>query len=120
MESATDRSAQWLQSSRAYMPYRRDLRSRSQRRTENQVSMCSGSSGISEREMLHAVLMVNTDGQMSMRAEENTFIHLPTVSTSHPYTYDEYPTARISENNPITEEEARGYMNAFTPLSRND
>eukprot|EP00959_Pyramimonas_sp_CCMP1952_P195850 4094516-Pyramimonas_sp.AAC.1 len=71
MERATDRSAQWLQSSRSYMPYGLDLRSRSQRRTESPVSMRSGNSGISEREMLHAVLMINTDGQMSMRAEED-------------------------------------------------
>eukprot|EP00959_Pyramimonas_sp_CCMP1952_P205043 4287447-Pyramimonas_sp.AAC.1 len=35
MERATDRSAQWVQSSHAYMPYGRDLRPRSQRRTES-------------------------------------------------------------------------------------
>eukprot|EP00959_Pyramimonas_sp_CCMP1952_P043521 910200-Pyramimonas_sp.AAC.1 len=47
-------------------------------------------------------------------------MNLPTVSTSHPYTHDEYPTTWIFERNPITEEEARGYMNAFTSLSRNN
>eukprot|EP00959_Pyramimonas_sp_CCMP1952_P458867 9477331-Pyramimonas_sp.AAC.1 len=82
--------------------------------------MRSGYSGISERDMLHTVLMVSADGQMSTRAEEDTFMSLPTVSRSHPYTYDEYPTAWISEKNPITEEEARGYMTAFTSLSRNE
>eukprot|EP00959_Pyramimonas_sp_CCMP1952_P086728 1813817-Pyramimonas_sp.AAC.1 len=91
MERATDRSAQWLQSSPAYMPYGRDLRSHSQRRTESPVSMRSGNSGISERDMLHAVLIVNTDGQMSMRAEKDAFMNLPTASTSHPHTYDECP-----------------------------
>eukprot|EP00959_Pyramimonas_sp_CCMP1952_P101273 2118677-Pyramimonas_sp.AAC.1 len=64
--------------------------------------------------------MVNTDGQMSMRAEEDTFMSLPTASTSHPYTRDEYPTACVFERNPITEEEARGYMNIFIPLSRHE
>eukprot|EP00959_Pyramimonas_sp_CCMP1952_P471829 9499045-Pyramimonas_sp.AAC.1 len=102
------------------MPYGRDLRSRSQRRTEGPVSVRSGSSGISERDVLHTVLMVNTNGQIGMRAEEDTFMTLPTVSTSHPCTHDEYPTAWIFEASPITEEEARGYTNAFTSLSRND
>eukprot|EP00959_Pyramimonas_sp_CCMP1952_P393621 8247900-Pyramimonas_sp.AAC.1 len=120
MERATDRSAQWLQSSHAYTPYVRDLRPRSRRRTESPVSMRSGSSGISERDMLHAVFMINTDGQMGMLADEDTILNLPTISTSHPYTNDEYPTALIFEMNPITEEEARGYMNVFTSLSRND
>eukprot|EP00959_Pyramimonas_sp_CCMP1952_P298992 6253863-Pyramimonas_sp.AAC.1 len=84
MERATDRSAQWLQSSHAYMPYGRDLRSRSQRRTESPVSMRSGNRGISERDMLHTLLMVNADGQMGIRAEEDAFMNMPTVSTSHP------------------------------------
>eukprot|EP00959_Pyramimonas_sp_CCMP1952_P220542 4611027-Pyramimonas_sp.AAC.1 len=53
MERATDRSAPWLQSSHAYMPYGRDLRARCQRRTESPASMRSGKSGISERDMLH-------------------------------------------------------------------
>eukprot|EP00959_Pyramimonas_sp_CCMP1952_P453742 9468719-Pyramimonas_sp.AAC.1 len=102
------------------MPYWRDLRSRSQRRTESPVSMRSGNTGISERDMQHTVLMVNADGQMSMRAGEDTFMNLPIVFTSHPYTYDEYPTAWIFEKNPTTKEEARGYMSVFTSLSRND
>eukprot|EP00959_Pyramimonas_sp_CCMP1952_P258751 5408977-Pyramimonas_sp.AAC.1 len=71
VERATDRSAQWLQSPRAYMPYGRDLRPRSQRRRESPVSMRSGNSGISEREMQHTVFMTNTDGQMGMRADED-------------------------------------------------
>eukprot|EP00959_Pyramimonas_sp_CCMP1952_P328046 6867549-Pyramimonas_sp.AAC.1 len=81
--------------------------------------MRSGDRGTSERDMLHTVLMVNTDGRMGMRAEEDTLMNLPTASTSHPYTYDEYRIDLILESNPITEEEARGYMNAFTSLSRN-
>eukprot|EP00959_Pyramimonas_sp_CCMP1952_P097502 2038161-Pyramimonas_sp.AAC.1 len=57
---------------------------------------------------------------MGMRADEGTFLNLPTSSASRPYTYDEYPAARIFERSPITEEEARGYMNVSTSLSRND
>eukprot|EP00959_Pyramimonas_sp_CCMP1952_P324181 6784901-Pyramimonas_sp.AAC.1 len=57
---------------------------------------------------------------MGMRADEDTFLNLPTISTSHPFTYDEYPTAGIFENNPTTEEESRGYMNVFTSLARNE
>eukprot|EP00959_Pyramimonas_sp_CCMP1952_P285972 5979682-Pyramimonas_sp.AAC.1 len=64
--------------------------------------------------------MVNTDGLMSMRADEDTCMNMPTTSASRPYTYDEYPTAWTFETSPITEEEARGYMNVFTSLSRND
>eukprot|EP00959_Pyramimonas_sp_CCMP1952_P262057 5479973-Pyramimonas_sp.AAC.1 len=45
---------------------------------------------------------------MGMCAEEDTFMNIPTVSTSHPYTYDGYPAARIFEKSPITEEEVRG------------
>eukprot|EP00959_Pyramimonas_sp_CCMP1952_P264407 5529073-Pyramimonas_sp.AAC.1 len=56
---------------------------------------------------------------MDMRADENTCLNLPTISASYPHTYDEYPTAWIFERNLITEE-ARGYMNVFTSLSRND
>eukprot|EP00959_Pyramimonas_sp_CCMP1952_P154881 3240447-Pyramimonas_sp.AAC.1 len=120
MERATDGSAQWLQSSHAYMPCGRDLHSRSQRRTESLASMRSVNSGISERDMLHTVLMLNADGQMGILAEEDAFMNLPIVSTSHPCTYGEYPTAWIFEANSITEEEAPGYMNAFTSLSRHD
>eukprot|EP00959_Pyramimonas_sp_CCMP1952_P058059 1211964-Pyramimonas_sp.AAC.1 len=71
MERATDRSAQWRQSPHAYMPYGRGFRPRSQRRTESLVSMRGGKSGISERDMLRTVLMITTDGQMGMRAEED-------------------------------------------------
>eukprot|EP00959_Pyramimonas_sp_CCMP1952_P446040 9338537-Pyramimonas_sp.AAC.1 len=63
------------------MPYGRDLR---QRRAESPVSMRSGNSGISERDMLRTVLAIHTGGQMSMRAEQDTFLKLPTASTSHP------------------------------------
>eukprot|EP00959_Pyramimonas_sp_CCMP1952_P421494 8830047-Pyramimonas_sp.AAC.1 len=57
---------------------------------------------------------------MGMRADEDTFLNLPTTSASHSRTYDEYPTAWIFERSPTTEEEARGYTNVFTSLSRND
>eukprot|EP00959_Pyramimonas_sp_CCMP1952_P188012 3931309-Pyramimonas_sp.AAC.1 len=121
MERVIDRSAQWLQSSHAYMPCGRDLRSCRQHRTESPVSMRSGNSGIPERDMLHTVLMVNTDDQMSMRAEEDTFLYVYIASMPHPYTYGEYPAAWTFAKNPITEEEARGYMNVCTTsLSRND
>eukprot|EP00959_Pyramimonas_sp_CCMP1952_P241119 5039054-Pyramimonas_sp.AAC.1 len=95
MERATDKSAQWLQSPHAYMPYGRDIRPRSQRRTESPVSVRSGSSAISERNGLHTVLMVDTGGQMGMRADEDAFLNLPTTSASRPCTHDEYPTAWI-------------------------
>eukprot|EP00959_Pyramimonas_sp_CCMP1952_P416785 8731863-Pyramimonas_sp.AAC.1 len=64
--------------------------------------------------------MANADGQMGMRADEDTFLNVPTSPASGPCAYNEYPTAWIFEKNPITEEEARGYMNVFTSLSRND
>eukprot|EP00959_Pyramimonas_sp_CCMP1952_P023207 488213-Pyramimonas_sp.AAC.2 len=120
MERATDRSAQWLQSPHTYMPYGRDPRPRNQRRTESPVSVRSGNSGISERDMLRTVCMVNTDGQMGMRADEDTFLNLPTTSASCRFTYDEYPSAWAFERNPIAEEEARGCINVFASLSRND
>eukprot|EP00959_Pyramimonas_sp_CCMP1952_P116027 2425604-Pyramimonas_sp.AAC.1 len=93
MGSAADRSAEWLQSPRGYMPHGRDTRPRSQRRAESPVSARSGISAISERDMLHNVLMVDTDGQMSMRADEHTLMNMPTSSASGPCTYDECPTA---------------------------
>eukprot|EP00959_Pyramimonas_sp_CCMP1952_P154476 3231641-Pyramimonas_sp.AAC.1 len=34
--------------------------------------------------------------------------------------HDEYPSAWIFQRQPITGEEARGYMNAFTSLTRNE
>eukprot|EP00959_Pyramimonas_sp_CCMP1952_P152476 3190326-Pyramimonas_sp.AAC.1 len=102
------------------MPHGRDTRPRSQRRTESPVSVRSGISATSECDMLHTVLTVNTDGQMGMRADEDTFMNMPTTSASRPYTYDEYPTAWIFEKSPTMGEEARGYMNVFTSLSRND
>eukprot|EP00959_Pyramimonas_sp_CCMP1952_P298146 6236501-Pyramimonas_sp.AAC.1 len=72
MERAIDRGSQWLQSARAYMPDGRDIRPRNQRRTESPASVRSGNTAISERDMLHAVFMVNTDGQMGMRADGDT------------------------------------------------
>eukprot|EP00959_Pyramimonas_sp_CCMP1952_P189783 3970271-Pyramimonas_sp.AAC.1 len=56
------------------MPHGRGNRPRSQRMTESPVSARSGIGAISERDMLHAVLMVNADGQMDMRADEDTFV----------------------------------------------
>eukprot|EP00959_Pyramimonas_sp_CCMP1952_P061053 1275717-Pyramimonas_sp.AAC.1 len=57
MERATDRSAQWLHSPRACMPYGRDIRPRNLRGTESPVSVRSGNSAISECDMLRTVLM---------------------------------------------------------------
>eukprot|EP00959_Pyramimonas_sp_CCMP1952_P001165 23182-Pyramimonas_sp.AAC.1 len=88
------------------MPRGRDTRPRSQRSTEGSASVRSGIGAISERDMLRIVLMVNTDGQMGMRADEDTFMNVPTTSASRPCTYDEYPAAWIFVKNPITEEEA--------------
>eukprot|EP00959_Pyramimonas_sp_CCMP1952_P228787 4783772-Pyramimonas_sp.AAC.1 len=64
--------------------------------------------------------MVNADGEMGMRADEDTFVNMPLTSASRPHMYDEYPAAWISERNPIAEAEARGYMNVVTSLTRND
>eukprot|EP00959_Pyramimonas_sp_CCMP1952_P304136 6365427-Pyramimonas_sp.AAC.1 len=99
------------------MPDGRPLRN--QRRTEGPVSGRSGTSAISERDMLFAVLMVNADGQIALRVDEDTFENMP-LSSQHPHMCDEYPSAWISEKHPITDEEARGYMNVFTSLIRNE
>eukprot|EP00959_Pyramimonas_sp_CCMP1952_P139832 2926219-Pyramimonas_sp.AAC.1 len=64
--------------------------------------------------------MVNTDGQIGMRANEDTFTNMPLASAPRPHVHDEYPTAWTFEKIPITEEEARGCMNVFTSLTRND
>eukprot|EP00959_Pyramimonas_sp_CCMP1952_P286681 5994592-Pyramimonas_sp.AAC.1 len=102
------------------MPYGRDIRPRNQRRTGSPANVRSGNSGIPGRDMLHTVFTVNTDGPMGMCADEDTFLNLPTTSASRPYTHDEYPTAWTFGKDPISEEQARGYMNVFTSLSRND
>eukprot|EP00959_Pyramimonas_sp_CCMP1952_P313822 6569275-Pyramimonas_sp.AAC.1 len=121
MERATERSAHLLQVSHAHMPYGRDIRPRSQRRTETPVSARSGSSAISERDMLHAVLMANADGQVAMRADEDdAFRNMPLSSAQRPHVRDECPSAWIFEKIPIAEEEAHGCINVFTPLARND
>eukprot|EP00959_Pyramimonas_sp_CCMP1952_P010554 221119-Pyramimonas_sp.AAC.1 len=67
------------------MPYGRDIRPRNQPRAESPVSARSGSSAISDRDMPHAVLMVNADGQVAMRADEDTFLNLPLSSAQHPH-----------------------------------
>eukprot|EP00959_Pyramimonas_sp_CCMP1952_P298993 6253884-Pyramimonas_sp.AAC.1 len=38
---------------------------------------------MSERDMLHIVLMVNADWQIAMRADENTFENMP-LSSQYP------------------------------------
>eukprot|EP00959_Pyramimonas_sp_CCMP1952_P261971 5478213-Pyramimonas_sp.AAC.1 len=65
-------------------------------------------SAISERDMLRTVSMVNTDGQIGMRADEDTLRNMPLASAPR-----EYPAACIFEKSPATEEEAREYMNVF-------
>eukprot|EP00959_Pyramimonas_sp_CCMP1952_P041520 868363-Pyramimonas_sp.AAC.1 len=57
MERAAERSAQWLQAPHTHMPFGRDTRPRSQRRTGGPASARSGISAISERDMPHTVLM---------------------------------------------------------------
>eukprot|EP00959_Pyramimonas_sp_CCMP1952_P419766 8792454-Pyramimonas_sp.AAC.1 len=64
--------------------------------------------------------MLNADGQMGMRADEDAFMNVPTTSASRPCAYDKYPAAWIFEKSPIAEAETRGYINVFTSLSRND
>eukprot|EP00959_Pyramimonas_sp_CCMP1952_P319096 6676580-Pyramimonas_sp.AAC.1 len=54
-----------------------------------------------------------------MRADEDTFENMP-LSAHRPRMCDEHPPAWIFEKHPITGEEARGYMNVFTSLTRND
>eukprot|EP00959_Pyramimonas_sp_CCMP1952_P122439 2559675-Pyramimonas_sp.AAC.2 len=95
------------------MPYGRPLR---QRRSESPVSARSGTSAISERDMLHAVLMVNPDGQIAVRADDDTFENTP-LSPQHPHMYDEYPSAWTSQKQPIRGG-GRGYMNVFTSSTR--
>eukprot|EP00959_Pyramimonas_sp_CCMP1952_P451000 9442668-Pyramimonas_sp.AAC.1 len=64
--------------------------------------------------------MMNTDGQTGMRSDGDAFMNMPITFASRPRMYDEYPTAWISEKNPIAQEGARGYINVFTSLSSND
>eukprot|EP00959_Pyramimonas_sp_CCMP1952_P357729 7489928-Pyramimonas_sp.AAC.1 len=64
--------------------------------------------------------MVNTNVPIGMRAHEDTFMNMPLASAPRPHVHDNYPTAWIFEKNPTAEEEARGYMNVFTSLTRND
>eukprot|EP00959_Pyramimonas_sp_CCMP1952_P140338 2936595-Pyramimonas_sp.AAC.1 len=71
MGRATERSAHWLQVSHAHTPHGRDIRPRSQRRTESPASARSGNSAKSERDMLHTVSTVNTDEQVARRAGED-------------------------------------------------
>eukprot|EP00959_Pyramimonas_sp_CCMP1952_P224759 4699873-Pyramimonas_sp.AAC.1 len=51
IERATERSSHWLQVSHGYTPYGRPLRN--QRRAESPLSIRSGTSAISERDLLH-------------------------------------------------------------------
>eukprot|EP00959_Pyramimonas_sp_CCMP1952_P256052 5348037-Pyramimonas_sp.AAC.1 len=71
MERATERSAEWLRAPHTIAPHGRDIRPRSQRRKQSPVSARSGNSAMSERDMLHAVSMVNPDGQVALRADED-------------------------------------------------
>eukprot|EP00959_Pyramimonas_sp_CCMP1952_P283505 5926728-Pyramimonas_sp.AAC.1 len=61
-----------------------------QRRTDCPVSARSGASAMSERDVLHAALMVNTDGQNAARADEGTFENIPL--TQQPPTWGECPS----------------------------
>eukprot|EP00959_Pyramimonas_sp_CCMP1952_P202676 4238308-Pyramimonas_sp.AAC.1 len=90
------------------------------RRAESPVDARSGASATAERDMLHAVLMVNTDGQIARRADEDALMNMPPSSAQRPHMCDEYPSAWIFEKNPVAEEGARGCMNVFASLTRND
>eukprot|EP00959_Pyramimonas_sp_CCMP1952_P200574 4195336-Pyramimonas_sp.AAC.1 len=63
--------------------------------------------------------MFDTDGQIIVRADEDAFENTP-LSPHHPQIYDEFPSAWIFQRQPITEEGARGYMDVFTSLTRNE
>eukprot|EP00959_Pyramimonas_sp_CCMP1952_P191368 4001497-Pyramimonas_sp.AAC.1 len=67
--------------------------------------------------MLHTALIVNVDGEIALRADEDTFVNLP-LSQQRPCMCDEYPSAWIFQG--PSEEEARGYMHVFTSLTRNE
>eukprot|EP00959_Pyramimonas_sp_CCMP1952_P163727 3422913-Pyramimonas_sp.AAC.1 len=45
---------------------------------------------------------------------------MPLASAPRPHMYGEYPTAWVFDENPTTEEEACGYMNVPTSLTRDD
>eukprot|EP00959_Pyramimonas_sp_CCMP1952_P120379 2517229-Pyramimonas_sp.AAC.1 len=94
-------------------------RPRRARRIESPASTRCGASAVSERDMLHAVLMVNADEQIAARPDDDTFEATP-LSPQQPPTYDEYPSAWISQKYPIAEEGARGYMNVFKLLTRDE
>eukprot|EP00959_Pyramimonas_sp_CCMP1952_P150491 3149472-Pyramimonas_sp.AAC.1 len=67
------------------------------------VCVRSGASAKSERDVLQTALMVNTDGQNAVRADEDTFENLP-LTQLFP-TWCEYASAYICQYCPVTEEE---------------
>eukprot|EP00959_Pyramimonas_sp_CCMP1952_P391625 8206893-Pyramimonas_sp.AAC.1 len=85
VERATEGDAQWPPAPHGSMPYGRSLRTR---RTESPASARSGASATSERNMLHTVLMVNSDGQIAVRADCDTFENRP-LSLQQPHMHGE-------------------------------
>eukprot|EP00959_Pyramimonas_sp_CCMP1952_P200272 4188697-Pyramimonas_sp.AAC.1 len=81
---------------------------RRQRRTESPVSVRSGASAMSGRDMLQTVLMINSDGQNAVRADEDTCDNIP-LTQQRP-TWGEYPSDWILQQCPVTEEENRACM----------
>eukprot|EP00959_Pyramimonas_sp_CCMP1952_P060366 1261246-Pyramimonas_sp.AAC.2 len=66
--------------------------------------------------MLHTVLMVNTDGQITVRADEDTLKSIP-LAEQFPCMYGVHPSSWVFQKHPITEEEARRYAHVFTSRS---
>eukprot|EP00959_Pyramimonas_sp_CCMP1952_P255037 5327081-Pyramimonas_sp.AAC.1 len=66
--------------------------------------------------MLHAVRMVNADGQIAVSADAGTFENIP-LTQQHPFMCDECPCSWIFQQHP-SPEEARVYTNVFTSMTR--
>eukprot|EP00959_Pyramimonas_sp_CCMP1952_P412024 8634218-Pyramimonas_sp.AAC.1 len=89
------------------------------RRTDSPVSVRSGASAMSERDVLQTVLMVNTDGQNAVRVDKDIVENIP-LTQQYPFRSDEYPVIGPPQQYPVTEEENRAYMSAFTSMTRNE
>eukprot|EP00959_Pyramimonas_sp_CCMP1952_P094428 1975514-Pyramimonas_sp.AAC.1 len=78
-----------------------------QRRADSPVSVRSGASAMSERDVLQTALMVNTDGQMTVLADEDTFQDIPVTQQSP--RWGEYPADWTFQQCPITKGRSRAY-----------
>eukprot|EP00959_Pyramimonas_sp_CCMP1952_P334072 6996324-Pyramimonas_sp.AAC.1 len=61
--------------------------------------------------------MINADGQRAVRADEDAVENMP-LTRQHPFRSDGYPAEWIIQQHLISVEEARGYMNAFISMAR--